>query len=148
MRRIWRIVLLPALALTLSASATPAGAMPVSTQNTQNAQKRVLVDLRKQGGFAGLDDHMIVYRDGCVRLDRRTGPVIDKCLTGKEERRLRTYLKKLRIGRSETRPPGADFIKYTLAHDRRRASRYTLPAGWQPVVRHLEQIMEKYWAPD
>lgn len=131
----------PVLVVALGVAAPPAaGAVPV--------QKKVLVDFRKEGGFAGLQDHVIVYGNGCVRLDRRTGPTIDKCLTGKEERRLRAYLKDLRIGRSETRPPGADFIKYSLAYQGRRASRYTLPASWRPVVRHLEKIMEKYWAPD
>ncbi|GAA3544795.1 hypothetical protein GCM10022419_026250 [Nonomuraea rosea] len=141
--KIWRIVLLPMLLLALTASMPAAQAAQAGS-----AQKRVLVDLRKEGGFAGLNDRVIVYGNNCVRLSRRTGPTIDKCLTGKERRTLRTYLKKLKIGRSEARPQGADFIKYTLAYNRHRASRYQLPATWQPVVRHLEKIMEKYWAPD
>jgi hypothetical protein len=136
--RIWRVLLLPVLVLALTSAATPAEAV----------QGKVLVDFRKEGGFAGLRDRVIVYRDGCVRLDRRTGPVIDKCLTGKEERRLRAYLKELRIGRSEARPQGADFLAYRLAYKGRHATRYTLPSTWKPVVRHLEQVMEKYWAPD
>ncbi|MGW0802320.1 hypothetical protein [Nonomuraea sp. NPDC002799] len=140
--RIWRIVLLPLLLLALTTASMP----PVQASTAQ--QKKTLVDFRKEGGFAGLNDRVIVYGNGCVRLSRRTGPTIDKCLTGKERRTLRTYLKKLRIGRSEAQPQGADFIKYTLAYDRRRASRYTLPGSWQPVVRHLDKIMEKYWAPD
>ncbi|MEV4169253.1 hypothetical protein [Nonomuraea sp. NPDC049709] len=139
--RIWRIVLLPVLLLALSTSMAPAAQAGV-------APKKALVDFRKQGGFAGLDDRVIVYGNGCVRLSRRTGPTIDKCLTAKEKRLLRAHLRSLRIGRSEGQPPGADFIKYTLAYDKRRASRYTLPASWQPVVRQLDQIMEKYWAPD
>ncbi|MFC4118738.1 hypothetical protein [Nonomuraea zeae] len=138
--RIWRIALLPMLLLALTAS------MPAA--QAESAQKRVLVDFRKEGGFAGLNDRVIVYANNCVRLSRRTGPTIDKCLTAKERRTLRAYLKKLRIGRSEARPQGADFIKYTLAYNRHRASRYQLPASWQPVVRHLDKIMEKYWAPD
>ncbi|MEV0379289.1 hypothetical protein [Nonomuraea sp. NPDC050643] len=138
--RIWRIVLLPVLVLALSSSMAPAQA--------EIASKRVLVDLRKQGGFAGLDDRVIVYGSGCVRLSRRTGPTIDKCLTAKEKRRLRGHLGKLRIGRTERPPQGADFIKYTLTYDKRRVSRYTLPSTWQPVVRDLDKIMEKYWAPD
>lgn len=133
-------MLLPVLALTVSAAAPQATAV--------TAQKKVLVDFRKEGGFAGLQDHVIVYGNGCVRLDRRTGPTIDKCLTGKEERRLRAYLKDLRIGRSETRPPGADFFAYRLAYKGRQATRFTLPASWRPVVGELDKIMEKYWAPD
>ncbi|MGP3912838.1 hypothetical protein [Nonomuraea sp. 10N515B] len=140
MRRIWKVALLPVLVLAVSAAAPPAMGVP--------AQKKVLVDFRKEGGFAGLQDHMIVYGNGCVRLDRRTGPTIDKCLTAKEERRLQAYLKDLRIGRSETRPPGADFIAYRLAYKERQTTRYTLPVSWRPVVRELDKIMEKYWAPD
>lgn len=112
------------------------------------APKRVLVELREQGGFAGLNNRVVVYGSGCVRLSRRTGPTIDKCLTAKEERKLRGYLRHLKMGRSERPPQGADFIKYTLTYDKRRVSRYQLPATWQPLVRHLEKIMEKYWAPD
>ncbi|MFG1704981.1 hypothetical protein ACFLIM_17475 [Nonomuraea sp. M3C6] len=139
--KIWRLVLLPLLVLALTTSMAPAQAEAV-------LGKRILVDFRKQGGFTGLNDHVIVYGNGCVRLSRRTGPTVDKCLTGKEERKLHGYLKNLKIGRSETRPQGADFIKYTLVYNKHRASRYTLPGSWQPVVRHLDRIMEKYWAPD
>ncbi|WP_344888861.1 hypothetical protein [Nonomuraea antimicrobica] len=138
--KIWRIVLLPVLLLAPSTSMSPAQA--------EVTAKRVLVDLRRQGGYAGFDDRVIVYGNGCVRLTRRTGPAVDKCLTAKEERTLRGHLSKLRVGASERRPQGADFISYTLAHDKRRATRYTLPASWKPVVGQLEKIMEKYWAPD
>ncbi|MFK4036130.1 hypothetical protein ACI2LC_10060 [Nonomuraea wenchangensis] len=138
--RIWRIALTPLLVPALVA----VPAVPVAAA----VQRKVLVDYRRQGGFAGFDDHVIVYRDGCVRLSRRTGPTVDKCLTGKEERRLRTALSGLRVGRSEPAPQGADFLKYTLAHKGHRASRYTLPKSWQPVVRQLDAAMTKYWAPD
>lgn len=133
-------MLLPVLLLALSTSMVPAQAAV--------APKKVLLDLREQGGFAGLNNRVIVYGNGCVRLSRRTGPTIDKCPTAKEKRTLRGHLKKLKVGRSEGPPQGADFIKYTLAYDKRRASRYTLPTTWTPLVRHLEKIMTKYWAPD
>ncbi|MEV6032576.1 hypothetical protein AB0L65_15565 [Nonomuraea sp. NPDC052116] len=138
----WRIVLVPVLlpALTLSAAPAPAQAAV--------APKKVLIDYRKQGGFAGLSDHVIVYTNGCVRLSHRTGPTVDKCLTGKEERRLRTSLKGLKLGRSEATPQGADFLKYTLVYKKHRVSRYTLTPSWQPVVQQLDKIMVKYWAPD
>ncbi|GAA2359109.1 hypothetical protein GCM10010404_10360 [Nonomuraea africana] len=135
--KIWPIVLLLALSVGV---AQPAQAVTPTT--------KTLVTLHKEGGFAGLDDRVIVYTNGCVRLSRRTGPTIDKCLTGKENRTLRGHLKQLRLGRSEARPQGADFIKYTLAYRGHRASRYTLSASWSPVVRDLEQVLEKYWAPD
>jgi hypothetical protein len=138
---LWRIVLLPLLVLALTASTAPA-------QAEASLGKRVLVQLREQGGFAGLDNRVIVYANGCVRLSRRTGPTVDKCLTVKEERTLRGYLKHLKVGRSEPAPRGADFIKYTLAYKGRHASRYTLTSSWQPVVRELEKILDKYWAPD
>ncbi|TMR98690.1 hypothetical protein [Nonomuraea basaltis] len=139
--KIWRIVLLPLLVLALTASMAPA-------QAEVSLRKRVLVTLREQGGFAGLNNRVIVYANGCVRLSRRTGPTVDKCLTDKEERTLRGHLKRLKLGRSETTPPGADFIAYTLAYKGRRTTRYTLPSTWQPVVRQLEKALDKYWAPD
>ncbi|YCK33756.1 hypothetical protein ACNF49_06550 [Actinomadura sp. ATCC 39365] len=138
--KIWRIVLLPALALAVTASALPAAAV--------TTQRKVLVDLREEGGFAGLQNRVTVYTDGCVRLSRRTGPVVAKCLTAKEERQLRGYLKKLKIGRSERPPQGADFLSYTLAYKGHRVTRYTLPPTWKPVVAHLDKALVKYWAPD
>ncbi|MET9342287.1 hypothetical protein [Nonomuraea sp. NPDC003804] len=139
--RIWRIALLPALLLSLGlSSAHPAQAADVET--------KVLVALRKQGGFAGFDDRVTVYTNGCVRLSRRTGPTVDKCLTKKEVAALRGHLKHLRLGRSEAQPQGADFIKYTISYKGHRASRYTLTTSWSPVVRNLEQLLERYWAPD
>ncbi|MEV0620424.1 hypothetical protein AB0I81_44380 [Nonomuraea sp. NPDC050404] len=138
--KLWRIVPLPLLLLALSTSMAPAQA--------EVAPKRTLVELRKEGGFAGLMDRVIVYGNGCARFSRRTGPTIDKCLTAKEKRKLRGHLRHLKIGRSQRAPQGADFIKFTLAYGKRRASVYDLPATWQPVVRELDKAMEKYWAPD
>ncbi|MEV4469879.1 hypothetical protein [Nonomuraea sp. NPDC049504] len=136
--RFSRIALVPLLLLLPATSVPPAHAL----------SKKVLVELRKEGGFAGLLDRVTVYANGCARFDRRGGPAVDKCLTAKERRRLRTHLGKLRLGRSEARPQGADFLKYTLVYDRHRVSRYSLPATWKPVVGDLERAMEKYWAPD
>ncbi|GGT20497.1 hypothetical protein ACFFV7_14640 [Nonomuraea spiralis] len=136
----WRIVLLPALALAATVSAVPAEAV--------TAQKKVLVELREEGGYAGLQNRVTVYTDGCVRLGRRTGPVVAKCLMGKEQRQLRGYLKELKIGRSERPPQGADFLSYTLAYKGHRATRYNLPRTWKPVVAHLDKILVKYWAAD
>ncbi|MEU0565122.1 hypothetical protein ABZ297_06980 [Nonomuraea sp. NPDC005983] len=137
----WRITLLPALVLALGMGATePAQA---DTEKT-----RTLITLHKEGGFAGLNDQVIVYTNGCVRLSRRMGPTVDECLTETEMRTLRAHLKNLRLGRSEPQPQGADFIKYTIAYRGTRVSRYTLPSSWSPVVRDLEKAMEKYWEPD
>ncbi|MFD1938406.1 hypothetical protein ACFSKW_43730 [Nonomuraea mangrovi] len=139
--KIWRIALLPALLLTLGTGvAQPAQAVTPT--------KKTLVTLHKQGGFAGLDDRVIVYTNGCARLSRRTGPTVDKCLTRKEVATLRGHLKRLRLGRSEAQPQGADFIKYTVSYKGHRVSRYTLTTSWSPVVRDLEKALEKYWAPD
>ncbi|NUO98384.1 MAG: hypothetical protein HOW59_10685 [Nonomuraea sp.] len=139
--KIWRIVLLPALALAVTTSAAPA-AGAVTTQ------KKVLVDLREEGGFAGLSNRVTVYTNGCVKLARRTGPTVRKCLTAKERRQLGGHLKHLKLGRSERPPQGADFLKYTLTYKGHRAVRYTLPSSWKPVVTHLDKVLVKYWAPD
>ncbi|WP_090934148.1 hypothetical protein [Nonomuraea jiangxiensis] len=152
MRRIWRIVFLPVLVLVL-ALATRASAAPVSVARAPAAPaadvpQESLVELREQGGFAGVDNQVIVAADGRAAFSRRTGPVVDLPLTAEELAVLRGHLANLRIGPSEARPQGADFIAYTLTHQGHRATRYTLPADWQPVVRFLEEALEKYWAPD
>ncbi|MDP9868032.1 MULTISPECIES: hypothetical protein [Streptosporangium] len=146
MTKIWRILLVSAL-LSLPGVTATEPARAVAAQQPA-VQRKVLVELRRQGGFAGFDDRVIVYTDGCARLSRRTGPAVDKCLTRGEMGTLRGYLKRLRLGRSEARPQGADFLKYTIAYRGHRVSRYTLPGSWSPVVRHLEKLLDKYWAPD
>ncbi|MEO3874406.1 hypothetical protein ABGB18_36910 [Nonomuraea sp. B12E4] len=128
-------------------SATRPHQAPQGRQDSQDLQNR-LVELREQGGFAGLDNRVIVAADGRAKFSRRTGPVVDLPLTSEELTELRGHLAKLRIGPSEAQPQGADFIAYTLTYQGRRATRYTLPADWQPVVRFLEEALEKYWAPD
>lgn len=139
--RIWRIALALMVSTLLSATMTPAAlAAPTA--------KKVLVELREQGGFAGFDNRVIVYTNGCVRLSRRTGPTVDKCLTSAEKRKLHGELKRLRLGHSEARPQGADFLKYTLTYQKHRVSRYTLTRTWTPVVQRLERFLVKYWAPD
>ncbi|MBA2891672.1 hypothetical protein [Nonomuraea soli] len=137
--KVWRSVVAAALLLALGLAAAPPA---------QAAGRTVRIQLREEGGFAGLQDRVTVYKDGCVRLSRRTGPTVDKCLTAGEVRKLKGYLKKLSLGRSQKPPQGADFIKYTLTYKGHRVSKYTLTKTWRPVVAHLEKILQKYWAPD
>ncbi|MFF4772118.1 hypothetical protein ACFY05_04605 [Microtetraspora fusca] len=141
--RIWRITLLAALVLIVGVTTIA----PESSAQAAAARKKVLVQLREQGGFVGLDDRVTVYTDGCVRLSRRTGPVVRTCLTDAEMRALRRDLAHLRLGDSEPQPPGADFIGYTLTYRGHRVLRYTLPSSWTPVVRRLETILHKHWTP-
>ncbi|MFG1688505.1 hypothetical protein ACGFNP_50760 [Nonomuraea sp. NPDC049269] len=143
--RIWRIALALMVSTLLSATMTPTAALAAPAAP---AAKKVLVELREQGGFAGFDNRVIVYTNGCVRLSRRTGPTVDKCLTSAEKRKLHGELKRLRLGHSEAQPQGADFLKYTLTYKGHRVSRYTLTRTWTPVVKRLERFLVKYWAPD
>lgn len=108
---------------------------------------KVLVRLHETGGFAAIDDRVTVYTDGCARFSRRQTPAVKKCLTRGELRELRSRLGRLHVGCSEKPPRGADFIEYTLTYRGHRASRYTLPPTWGPVVRQLEEILHKYTAP-
>ncbi|GIH73122.1 hypothetical protein Mth01_53750 [Sphaerimonospora thailandensis] len=132
---------------THAASAQESAQTSAQTSAQANGHKKVLVQLRETGGFAGIDDRVTVYTNGCARFSRRQAPPVNKCLTRGEMRKLRGYLKHLRVGCSEKQPQGADFIKYTLAYHGHRASRYTLPRTWSPVVRQLEKALQKYAAP-
>ncbi|MEN3540039.1 hypothetical protein AAH991_33360 [Microbispora sp. ZYX-F-249] len=138
--RISRVALLPLAALPVLAVTAPAEAV--------TAPRKLVVELREEGGFAGLRNRVAVYTDGCAVLSRRTGPTVRKCLTAAEWRGLRGSLKHLRLGRSEARPQGADFLAYHLTYKGHRATRYTLPPTWRPVVGRLEKVLVGYWAPD
>ncbi|NUR92737.1 MAG: hypothetical protein HOY71_52430 [Nonomuraea sp.] len=133
----WRIALPSALVLTLGATLAP-GAQAAAVQ------KRQLVELREEGGFAGIKDRVTVYTNGCVRLSHRTGPAVAKCLTVPEWRGVRHDLKRLRLGHNQAPPQGADFIKYTLAYKGKHVTRYALTTTWTPLVQRLEKILRKY----
>ncbi len=132
-----RIVTVSVLVVAQCALSSPPA---TATATAERAEKRLLIELREQGGFAGLDNRVTVYVNGCARASRRTGPAVTRCLTAAELRKLRADLKRLRLGRTQAQPPGADFIKYTLRHKGRKVSRYTLPTTWVPVVRRLQNI--------
>jgi hypothetical protein len=136
---ILRITLLAALVLVQCALTLP-------PTLAASVQKKVVVELREKGGIAGLDNRVIVYTSGCARVSRRIGAAVATCLTSGEMRGLRGDLKRLRLGRSQAQPPGADFIKYTVTYRGHRVSRYTLPSTWGPVVRRLEKILQKHRA--
>ncbi|GII82061.1 hypothetical protein Ssi03_00510 [Sphaerisporangium siamense] len=97
--------------------------------------------LRRQGGFIGVDDLVVVYTDGCTRLTHRSAPAVKRCLTGTDLRKLRADLKRLKLGRSQTQPPGADLYKYTLTYHGKSVVRYTLPVTWRPVIKRLEKLL-------
>ena len=42
----------------------------------------------------------------------------------------------------------AGFIAYRLAYKGHRATRYSLPPTWRPVVSRLEKVLVKYRAPN
>jgi hypothetical protein len=134
--RIWRVLLPPVLLLFVGT----ATAQPVQAGVER---KKVWVELREQGGFAGLDDRVVVYTDGCARVSHRTGPAVRTCPTRAQTRALRSALKHLRLGHTQASPPGADFIKYTITYKKHRVSRYTLPTTWKPVVGQLEKILHR-----
>lgn len=150
--KVSRIVPLAALILAASggtathAASVQGGAQPCARDS---GHEKVLVRLRETGGFAGIDDRVTVYTDGCARFSRGPAPAVHRRLTGAEMRELCGHLKRLRVGRSEARPRGADFIEYTLTYRGRQASRYTLPlpVTWRPVVEQLERILHKYTVP-
>ncbi|WP_433498412.1 hypothetical protein ACQP1K_26570 [Sphaerimonospora sp. CA-214678] len=153
--RISRIVPSAALVLAVSGGTAPPVAADAQVSRPANHQvsaqsnghEKVLVRLRETGGFAGLDDRVTVYTNGCARFSRRQTPAVKRCLTRGEMRELRGGLKRLRVGCSEKQPQGADFIKYTLTYRGHSAGRYTLPRTWGPVVRQLEKILQKYAVP-
>ncbi|RCG29808.1 hypothetical protein DQ384_19780 [Sphaerisporangium album] len=156
--RIWRIAVMSVLVPVMLTGAAPfpataAVAVAVADKadkadKAEDARQAVrqkaqsLVKLRRQGGFAGVDDRVTVYTDGCARVVHRTGPAITRCLSAADTRTLRGDLKRLSLGRSQTAPPGADMYRYTLTYHGRSVSRSSVPASWRPVVRRLEKLLD------
>ncbi|MEV6985916.1 hypothetical protein AB0M95_32290 [Sphaerisporangium sp. NPDC051017] len=144
--RTWRIAVMSVLVPAMVAGAVPS---PAATAAAADEARRAvrqkatsLVKLQRQGGFAGVDDHVTVYTNGCARVVHRTGPAIRRCLSAADTRKLRGELKRLSLGRSQTAPPGADMYEYTLTYNGRSVSRYSVPSSWRPVVRRLEKLLD------
>lgn len=143
-------------------SGTPAGGSPSPTvtpapssaatsapSSTSTASAlRTPVEFQRQGGIAGLDDRLVVQRDGAYTIVTRSGTKQGR-LTGAELTALAGVLESSGFGRIPASHPAggvADGFRYRVAYDGHevRAEDGGLPDALDPVVGALNRVLSTY----
>ncbi len=108
---------------------------------------RVLIEYRRSGGFAGIDDHLVIYVNGQATLTRRTEHY--EFVVGPEEmNQLQTLFESVEFSklRREYSPPrkGSDLIEYLVTYEGYtvRAMDTVVPESLHPILELLNQITE------
>lgn len=106
-----------------------------------------LVDYRRSGGFAGVDDHVVIQENGQATLTRRAQQY-EFVLDDDTMNQLQTLLdnaefSKLRGQYLPTRQ-GSDLFEYLITHNGHtvRTMDTTVPEALQPVLELLNRIIE------
>ncbi|MCZ7575160.1 MAG: hypothetical protein M5U01_41960 [Ardenticatenaceae bacterium] len=130
--------------LLLVTSLLPAGWL---TDCTRTASSRALIEYRRSGGFAGLDDHLVIQEDGKAILTRKTGRsefVLDDATMNQ----LRVLFDEAEFSKLRReylpRRKGSDLFEYVMTHKGHtvRTLDTAVPESLQPILKVLNQIVE------
>lgn len=134
----WHQLILSALALTAAATLT-LGCSGAAAQ-------RSLIDYRRTGGFAGLDDHLTIERAGRARLTQRAASHQGQ-LGPKTRRHLARVLKSADFPRLKSRyesdRPVPDALSYRITHHGRtvQTTDTAIPKALRPTLAILDDIV-------
>ncbi|HVD15830.1 MAG TPA: protealysin inhibitor emfourin [Actinomycetota bacterium] len=129
-----------------AAPGAPATTSAPATGGT--AAATILVDYRKSGGFAGLEEHLVVMGSGHAMVEGM-GPSRDEQLDPATMRELTAALDQAGLDRLRPRydPPvkGNDLIEYTVTYQGRTVtvSDTAIPPQLRPLLTELNQIMSE-----
>jgi len=138
--RLLLLAALPWLAPSCGVAANPGA--------TATAPSR-LVEFTRTGGFAGVDDHLIVYTDRQAALRQKSGQSqfeVDR----ETYDRLRLQLEQAGFADLEedyrAKPGAADLFTYAVTYGGRtvRAQDTAVPAPLQPVIGTLHEIVQAH----
>jgi hypothetical protein len=134
----------PSVEVTVPAS--PGRSSPPPASRTAGT----LVEFRRQGGFAGLSDQLVVHGDGTFYLVRAKPPVSRQGqLTGAELTDLQLELAHARLAPHPTAPPGAkgsDLFVYVVDWDRFQVVTQdgSVPPALNPLLSTLSGLVTRY----
>jgi hypothetical protein len=130
----------------------PPGAPATTAPSTGGTAAGILVDYRKSGGFAGLEDHLVVMTDGHAMVEGK-GPSREERLDAATMRELTAALDQAGLDRLQPRydPPvkGNDLFEYAVTYRGRTvtASDTGIPPQLRPLLTKLNQIMVQVRTP-
>jgi hypothetical protein len=161
---VWLAIAVALAAMTVLAAgcASPAGApepaapgVPATTTapgTGGTAAATILVDYRKSGGFAGLEEHLVVTSDGHATVEGK-GPTRTKQLDPATMRELTAALEQAGLDRLQPRydPPvrGNDLFEYAITYRGRTVtvSDTEIPPQLRPLLTELDRIMNEVRTP-
>lgn len=117
------------------------------TSCTGTTASGILIEYRRTGGFAGLDDHLVINMNGQATLSRKVEHyefVLDRDTMNQ----LQTLLDNAEFSklRREYLPPrkGSDFFEYMITYKGHtvRAIDTAVPEALWPILELLNQIIE------
>jgi hypothetical protein len=151
-------VVLAAMTVLAAGCASPEPAAPGAPATTAaastggTAAATMLVDYRKSGGFAGLEEHMVVTSDGHATVEGK-GQTREKQLDPATMRELTAALDQAGLDRLRPRydPPvkGNDLIEYAITYRGRTVtvSDTTIPPQLRQLITELNRIMSEVRSP-
>jgi hypothetical protein len=126
----------------VASPATPAPEVSMTTE--------VLVEFRRQGGFAGLSDQLVVHTDGAFDLVRAKPPVSRHGqLTGAELADLRHKLARADLGHQpaeQTSAKGSDLFRYLVSAGGSQVVTQdgSVPPALNPLLSTLSELVSRY----
>ena len=119
---------------------------------TKTSSSETLIEYRRSGGFAGLDDHLIIKENGAAILTRKSerhestldSDTIDRLRTLFEEAEFSQLHKEYLPSRQ-----GSDLFEYVVTYKGHtvRTMDGAVPPSLQPVLEALNQIVESQGNP-
>lgn len=126
--------------------ATPAPAAGTPPVSATSAQPSVLVDYERNGGFAGMSDHLVINTDGHATLTGRTG-AREFDLSGDQLNQIEAVFESAGFANiDENSMPGAvppDAFSYVITYQghRVKTADSAVPAVLQPVLEALNRLL-------
>jgi hypothetical protein len=150
-------VVLAAMTVLAAGCASPEPAGPgapatTTAPTTGGTAAMILVDYRKSGGFAGLEDHLVVTSDGHATVEGK-GQTREKQLGPATMRELTAALDQAGLDRPQPRydPPvkGNDLFEYAITYRGRTVtvSDTAIPPQLRPLITELNRIMSEVRSP-
>lgn len=114
---------------------------------TKTSSSETLIEYRRSGGFAGLNDRLVIKKSGEATLTRNSEHS-EFTLDGDTMKRLQVLFEEANFSqlRKEYPPlqPGADFFEYVVTYKGHtvRTMDGAVPPSLEPVLEALNQIVE------
>jgi len=114
---------------------------------TEVSSPETLIEYRRTGGFLGLDDHLVIKRNGETILTRKSER-FEFILNSETINRLQTLFEEAKFSqlRKEYLPSrqGGDLFEYVVTYKGHtvRTMDGAVPSSLQPILEELNQIVE------